>query len=600
MKSAPARVVLPPVVAGLVLSGVAALPWLTGASPRLRAQAASPQSREMSLDFLALNADGTPITDLKAADLTLRVGGRPRTIKDLKLVSFGAAAPAAAAPAAAAPSGPPPPFGTNVGAAPGGGGDSGSRSYLFLVDTDSILPNVVNRLRDSIDKVVATLTPRDRVGLVSVPRPTLNVPLTTNHAAFRTSLGQLASTGAGSGSSAVCRTRDVLDMLKNVVSALNPADGPYNVVLLADNLSATGSGGGCEVTTSEYQRVPSVLATARARLYVVQAKETVGERNEGLEQLTGVSNAGAVIRLAGSETPLARVSRETATHYVVTFEVEPAERTGQLSRVELRTARQGATIRATNEIAMSKADATAAPSAGGAPDLPGMLKSSASFTALPLRGAAFFPTRTEGTGVRILALLEAVEPGTKFSGAGAGLIDEKNTIVTNAKANEKQLAAGAIIVPLDAPGPGTYRVRFVATDEKGRSGSVEHTIDTKFAEVGPLKFSGIFLGAPGTAGCAPKMVYSTEESLCALVEMYGQPTAQMSATLEIVPAAGGKPVASSGMAGSQTSQPDRFNLSVAAVPIASLPPGDYIVRANIGMQGHPDAVVSRMMRKVGK
>jgi hypothetical protein len=573
---------------------------VTGASLGLRAQA---PSREMTLDFLALSADGTPIADLKAEDLTLRVGGKPRTIKGLKLVTFGAAPAAAATPAAEAkPSGPAPPFGTNVGAAAGGGGgDSSSRGYLFIVDTDSILPNVEKRLRDSIDKVVGTLTPRDRVGLVTVPRPTLNVPLTTNHAAFRTALGQVASAGAGSGSNAVCRSRDVLDMLKNITSALNPADGPYNVVLMSDSLSAGGAtGGGCEVQTSDYQRVPSILAAARARLYVVHARETVADRNEGLETLAGVTGAGQVIRLASSETPLARISRETAMHYVVTFEVEPSERTGQLSRVELRTARQGAQIRATNEMAMSKSDAAATPSAAMATDLAGMLKSSAAFTALPLRGAAFFPTRLVGTGIRILAMLEAVEPGVKFTGAGAGLIDSKNSIVTNAKANEKQLAAAMIIVPLEAPEPGTYRVRFVATDDKGRSGAVEHTIDANFTALGPLKFSGIFVGAPGTAGCGPKLVFTTEEAICALIEMYGKPTAQMSAKLEILAAGSDKPVASAGLGGQQTAQEDRFNLSAAQVPIASLAPGDYIVRAIIGMEGHGEAVVTRAMRKVGK
>ena len=71
-----------------------------------------------------------------------------------------------------------------------------------------------------------------------------------------------------------------------------------------------------------------------------QRKRSPG-RNEGLETLAGVTGAGAVIRLAGDDkSPLSRIPRETAMHYVVTFEVEPAERTGQLSRVELRTARR--------------------------------------------------------------------------------------------------------------------------------------------------------------------------------------------------------------------------------------------------------------------
>ena len=62
-------------------------------------------------------ANGQPVADLKAEDLTVRVDGRPREIKSLELVTAATAPAAPAAAAAPAPSSAaklPAPFDTNV------------------------------------------------------------------------------------------------------------------------------------------------------------------------------------------------------------------------------------------------------------------------------------------------------------------------------------------------------------------------------------------------------------------------------------------------------------------------------------------------------
>ena len=62
----------------------------------------------ITVNFRALSSDGTPVGDLTAGDLTLKVDGRDRTLDALRLVEFKEGA---------APSGeggsiaPPPPFG---------------------------------------------------------------------------------------------------------------------------------------------------------------------------------------------------------------------------------------------------------------------------------------------------------------------------------------------------------------------------------------------------------------------------------------------------------------------------------------------------------
>ena len=48
-----------------------------------------------------------------------------------------------------------------------------------------------------------------------------------------------------------------------------------------------------------------------------------------------------------------------------------------------------------------------------------------------------------------------------------------------------------------------------------------------------------------------------------------------------------------------TDQPDRF-VATAVLPIGTLPPGDYIVRAAVAIEKQPVTRVVRAMRKIAK
>ncbi len=141
------------------------------------------------------------------------------------------------------------------------------------------------------------------------------------------------------------------------------------------------------------------------------------------------------------------------------------------------------------------------------------------------------------------------------------------------------------------------RIVAAAGEPNHPAGAVDYTFDAQLVTLGPLKFAGLVMGAPdGKGGCTPKMQYSTEPAVCVVVEMYGAPTAPMTAKLEVV-GADGAVLVSENMGGSQTPQPDRFNLSVVTMPIEKLAPGDYTLRAVIGMQGAGEATIARTLRK---
>ena len=541
---------------------------------------------EITIDFLALANDGRPILDLKADEVTLRVGGRQRQIKNLKLVRSGDGGGAKAAAASA-----PAPYSTNTG------GDGTGRTFLLIVDTEAMRASTERPVREAIDKLISTLSPADKIGIVVAPRTTLNVQPTTNHASVRAAVAQLKAREArATQENDICRTRDLLDNLRSILAALNPAEST-NAVVMSARLYATGNEGACEVTTSEYQRVQSVAASARARLYVVLAQETVSSRNEGLETLAGVNNAGQVMQLAVGDNPLARVITETGAYYAATFDAEANERTGQMARVELRTSRSGVTLRGPSDIPLAKAE----PAATGTVTPKQMLSTTTAFAALPLR-AAGFPTRGQGGRLNIITMLEPVDGSTKLTAVSAALFDPANPskpAVFSTTVDEKQLSGGTVLFGVDAA-PGTYRLRVAATDGQGRSGAVDVPIDAALTTAGPLSFGALILGAVGDKGCTPRLQFASNVTdICAFIDMYGKPTAQMGGAVEIAATIDGPALVKQGVGvGASDAATDRFTLVAAPISIASLEPGDYIARAVISMQGQPDAKIVRTLRKV--
>src|SRR5688572_13625188 len=98
-----------------------------------RPEPQGPVASQVLVDFRAVTEDGQPVVDLKPADVTLRVGGRPRAIKSLDLVRVGGDGAAAKV----VPSKLPPPFFTNaaVSSPPGA-----QREVLVVLDELSISP----------------------------------------------------------------------------------------------------------------------------------------------------------------------------------------------------------------------------------------------------------------------------------------------------------------------------------------------------------------------------------------------------------------------------------------------------------------------------
>lgn len=569
----------------LVWSRAVLLSFLGAGAVGIAAQQPPPAGDGIVIDFVVTTSDGKPITDLKAEDVTLRVDGRQRTVRSLQFVESLAGGATAAPPAM--------PFGVND--AP-----DRSRAVLFAVEDASINTNSGRLVRDTIVKFLESAPGNTRVGLVTLPQPTLRADLGSGSARAREIADKISGRAPASATTNdhTCRTRETLDALRGLLNAFAGADTPTTVLVFSGGLvgptRATGQAGsgGCDLTTDHFQGVGRASSIGRAQVYVIHSNEGVTAQSEGLESLAGVTG-GQVLRLnVTGEGAIDRAMRETSAYYLATFDPDPKERDGQDHRMEVRLARQDAQLRARTSLTIPKGDAR-----GGKPGSTSprdMVKSTTAFRDLPLRVVAY-TSRGSGDNVNIVIMAEPIDPATKLTAASAAIADAANK-ATTVSIEEKQLAARPVMTSL-AGAPGTYRVRFAATDASGRGGAVDYTVNAELTPAGPLKMSGLVVAALKDKAMAPAMQFKDETTAIGYVEIYGQLTGQVSARMEVAATADGPALKTIQPGGQKTSEADKF-LLIGEIPIGDLKPGDYVVRAFVGLQGQPEGKVVRTLRKI--
>jgi hypothetical protein len=561
---------------------------------------------DLVIDFVAVDASGQPVAGLQPADVTIKIAGKARTITGLELKRFdaGGAAPAAAAPAAA-PTAAPPPFATNAGggAAPA---PSGGRTVMIVVDQDSLRAGSERAIATGLEPFLKTLTAADRVALHTTPRDTAQAGFNTGLAGVRAAVAKLGGqkTANSSDNENICRSADTLQQLRSMIEGLPASDKPTTMVFFGSGLSvpkktSSSATTTCEVTNDHFRVLSGSVAATRVNMFVVQGDESYTGRDDGLENLAGVTSAGAVLRVTGPG--LARVISESASYYVATVKAESDDRPNQTQRLELKVVKEGVTTRSRSDVAFVR---NAGPAAGAAAK-PAASSSSAemlrmsngTYTDLQLRATAIV-ARATGGKLGIITLVEPVDPSVKLKELTAGVVDLAAGKIFPIKADEKQLLARPIAIPMSAD-PGKIKVRVAAVDENGRGGAVDVEVSTDLASGGPLKLGGIMLVAPRGASFSPTLIFTDEAEVGLNFELYGDISAGVEAKVEIAATPDGPALESTKPGGQQTNEPDRFILQ-AKLPIAKLPPGDYVVRAIVNAAGQPPAKAFRTLRKVAK
>ncbi|GMV22382.1 MAG: hypothetical protein AMXMBFR57_23310 [Acidimicrobiia bacterium] len=568
------RLVLSFVLAGAVL-GLHGLP--------VAAQRGGPAG-PATIEFIATSTDGQMVTDLTAAQLTLRVGNRDRQISSLERVTFGATASTLGTP-----------FGTNSLAEAG-------RSVMVVVDEESLRPGLENVVRDALLAFEKTLNGNDRIGLFTVPRGATSLAPTTDREAFRAAAAKLQGRQKSTmtASERRCHTRDVIVALNGILTAAPPSGGLTPVLFFTTSLVGPSTGGAaigdadeCFLQPSEFQKVGAGADAINAQFYLVRPEQTSSSTAaEGIQNVLGVTGGTMVFLGDGAgDDPMARIARETSSYYVATFQAEGTERSGMSTRVDLKSTREGVTVRARNSVMIPRASADA-------PTPQSMLRELTVHRGFGLR-AIGIASRNDGDAkndMKLLALAEPVDPSVKFKSAAAGLYDPAGKLIAQWTARPEELQRSPMVAALAMPA-GQYRLRVAAVDTSGRAATVDYEVFARIADAGPAKIGGLMIGAAGGSGFAPIIRITNEQEVIAVFELYGRPAGPFGAIVEILDSpTAEKALVEAPPQPSATPVQDKF-MFMAKLPVASLKPGDYVLRARLGFEGAPTGTLTQIIRK---
>jgi VWFA-related protein len=583
------------------------------ASAALNLQQAAPERATdlLRVTFAAVGTDGQPAADLKVGELAIKIDGRSREIRSLQMISVADPAPAAgAAPEAKLA---PPPFGANSSSEAG-------RTLVLALDDESFKAGDEQPLRQAVDRFLTRLSPHDRISLVTMPYGGVKLAATTDHSRVRTALSVIAGRGSAQpgGSELACRTRLTLEALARYLTTLTGQDAPTAVIFVTGGLAAprrdaavTMAPGMCELVVDSFKEVGAAAGVARAQFYIVPPAEimslgTIARENiagtgfrgsdnplEGLEQLLGVSGGKLLNLGAAGDSAFDRILRESAAYYVAAVAPERSDRNNSPHQLDVRVARSGVEVRSARSITFSERTPGSRPASVSPRD---MLSVTTVFRDLPMRAAAYPSFEVEGGQIRIVTLAEPVEPDVRFGSLVAALFDRDGKVAANFVAQASDLQRPLVVGGVTAP-PGVYRLRVAAIDTTGRSGTADYEVDAALAATGPLKISSILLGLSRGGTFVPKLQFEVEPVVIGYVEMSGAPAgAKVTATLELADTING-PARIAVPLSIESGAANRY-VGKGALPIGALPPGDYVVRATIALEGHPPTRVLHTLRKV--
>jgi hypothetical protein len=302
-----------------------------------------------------------------------------------------------------------------------------------------------------------------------------------------------------------------------------------------------------------------------------------------------------MLQLTGSEAGgLGRVLQESGSYYLATFAPERSDRSGRSQQLDVRVSRPGVQIRSRPHVTFARPDSLTRRPANPSPR--DMLGVTTVFRDLPLRASAYTALDADGRTLRIITLAEPVDPGTKLSSLVAALFDRDGKAVSQWTATAEELAGSPVVGAMPAE-PGAYRLRVAAIDMDGRAGTADYEIDAEIVQTGPLKLSSVILGLSRDGRFTPRLQFSTEPVAIAFIEMYGAPAGtKLAATLELASTMNGPAILTLPLAFERIGE-NRYT-ATGAVPIAALPPTDYVVRAMVGVEGQAMTRVTRTLRKV--
>jgi VWFA-related protein len=411
------------------------------------------------------------------------------------------------------------------------------------------------------------------------------------------------------------RTRDSLISLRHLMERLAQTPTPKTVIFLSEGilldreisdpswlgpLAARG-----QVTLYVFQLEPPQPDATRAQKSPSRAAD-IDLAQEGLGRLAGLAR-GSVFRVnSNADTMFNRVALELSGYYLLSFAPNAGDRDGKTHKIQIAVpGRRNVEVRSRTEFAIDPV--------GRQTDeevLADTLRSPLLATEIGVKVATYTLRDAKENKLKVVIASEidrSLNPDAKLAVAYA-LVSARGEVVSSQieteiqsplKPNRTQAYFGAIEAD-----PGIYTLKLAVVDSAGKRGSVEHTFRAQLASAGQIRITDLLLaevGAGGAQGLTPAVSADlTGDILQTYVELYSdaaEPLRNATAVIEVAETEDGRALDTAVARFQPEGEPLR-RVAEASVPIAFLPPGQYVARAVVSAGGRKLGQVSRPFRIV--
>jgi len=627
-------------------------------TPQLPRPAFETETEIVLIDVNVVDREARPVPTLTAADFDLQVNGQPRPIQSVQFISTVPTNVTPATPREAAVSANDTATTGRLLLFVVDEGNlriSSSRSVLRtarslferLAPGDLVglarLPTGVGnvefttdrkRVNDALLKVTGSITNRAGMTKVNISEAWAlenNDSATWQQAVDRECAGE-SGAGLEACASAVegdarrllsessARTRGTLSALEGLLTGLTQLKTPINIVMISEGMFVARD-------RNNMREIGRRAAEARATIHVMRPGSSYfdiedvaapgasrffddGLLSEGLEQLADQTRGTMTTINASAGPAFDRLGRELSGYYLLGFEPIDADRRGKEHRIRVQVKPRGLTVRARPTFVLREAEAAnAAAGAAMSPleQVSDVLRQPLPMRGLPMRVATYTSIDSGSAKVRVVISAELGDPATGEKDLPIGMIVlDKNDKAVFSRAGMTTLAPASVrgesprlILTSLLLDPGDYTLRVAAIDERGRAGSVHHTISARLSRMaGGLSVSDLMLvPQPPNGGALPRPRPSgiiDSETLTAMVEMSGNDASLLSrskATIEIADAVDGSALVS--VEARQALRSNNLRAFAATLRLGVLPPGEYIARAVLKAPGQPDLKLTR-------
>ena len=434
---------------------------------------------------------------------------------------------------------------------------------------------------------------------------------------------QVLSEANGIYSSVSERTQTALATLRSLIERLSQTTTPKTIVYISEGLVLERPGDGAwlgpaaargQVTIYALQLEVFGSDASTVREPVTPARDKALAL-EGLGVVAGSTRGVVLPVVASADNVFARLALELSGYYLVSFEPESVDRDGKPHKIKVSVpGRSGVDVRARSQFSIdppsSKTDDAMLKETLQAPMLASEI--GLKLTTYTLRDPA-------SDKLRILMAAEIDRSGTPDGrlALAYSLVDDKGRLIDSQIDREVktpvspdtaiQKYTGFIL----SDATGTHTLKIAVVDERGKRGSVEHSFSAALTPVGQIRATDLLIAdgradgraddrtTPGSAAPAVGGEF-TSGMVNGYIELYadaGDVLKNTTVMFEVAENAQAR--ALDGAAGrvqpASTEAPTRRALE-GSIPVALLPPGDYVVRAVVSTDGRKVGQVTRPFR----